>query len=66
MLIFRILFLLAALSIVISAGMFLFTRDRAYLKLAWQIARFVLIALLTFVLLFVLERYALVGWRVLS
>lgn len=65
MLIFRLLFLLAALAIVASAGMYLFTNNRSYLRLAWQIARFVLFALLTFTLLYILERYALVGWRIL-
>lgn len=66
MLILRILFLLAALAIVVSAGMYLFTNERSYLRLAWQLARFALFALLTFALLYILERYALVGWRFLS
>jgi len=45
--------------------MYLFTRNRRYLKLAWQIARFILFAFLIFVLLFILERYVLIGWRIL-
>jgi len=63
MLILRLLFILSALAIVLAAGMFLFTNERRYLNLAWQIARFVLFAFLIFVLLFVLERYVLIGWR---
>lgn len=65
MLVLRILFLLAALAIVVSGGMYLFTRNQRYLKLAWQIARFVLFSLLIFGLLYILERYALIGWRVI-
>lgn len=62
MLILRLLFILSALAIILAGGMYLFTKDSRYLKLAWQIARFVLIAVLTFALLFVLERYVLIAW----
>lgn len=65
MLILRLLFVLSALAIVLSGGMFLFTHNRRYLNLAWQIARFVVFALLIFAVLFILERYALIGWRIL-
>ena len=60
--ILRLLFLFAALSIVLSGVMYLISKDTRYLKLAWQIARFVLVAILIFVLLFILERYVLIGW----
>ena len=63
MLILRLLFILSALAIVLSGGMYLFTNNRRYLSLAWQIARFVMFALLIFVVLFILERYVLIGWR---
>ena len=63
MLILRLLFILSALAIVLSVGMYLFTHTRRYLSLAWQIARFVMFALLIFVVLFILERYVLIGWR---
>ena len=46
--------------------MYLFTHNRRYLNLAWQIARFVVFALLTFAVLFILERYVLIGWRILA
>jgi hypothetical protein len=65
MLILRLLFILSALAIVLSGGMYLFTHNRRYLNLAWQIARFVVFALLTFAVLFILERYVLIGWRIL-
>ena len=65
MLILRLLFILSALAIVLSGGMYLFTSNRRYLTLAWQIARFVMFALLIFVVLFILERYVLIGWRTL-
>jgi len=65
MLILRLLIILAALSIILTGGMYVFTRNRRYLNLAWQIVRFVVFVLLVFAALFVLERYALIGWRIL-
>ncbi|MES1981452.1 MAG: hypothetical protein V4443_03140 [Pseudomonadota bacterium] len=65
MLILRLLLVLAALSIVLSGGMYIYTRNPRYLKLAWQIVRFVVFALLIFGVLYLLERYVLVGWKVL-
>jgi hypothetical protein len=65
MLILRLLFILSALAIILSGGMYLFTRNGYYLRLAWQIARFAVFVLLIFGALFVLERYVLTAWRVL-
>lgn len=65
MLILRLLLILAALSIILTGGMYLFTRNRRYLNLAWQTVRFVVFTLLVFAALFVLERYVLTGWRIL-
>ena len=65
MLILRLLFVLSALSIILAGGMYVFTHNRRYLNLAWQIVRFVGFALLVFAALYVLERFVLVGWRVL-
>lgn len=65
MLILRLLFILSALAIALLGGMYLFSKNRRYLNLAWQIARFVLFALLIFAVLFILERYVLIGWRIL-
>ena len=62
MLILRLYMVLVALLLVLSGGMYIFTRNRRYLKFAWQTVRFTVLLLLVFVLLFVLERYVLVGW----
>jgi hypothetical protein len=66
MLILRLFALLATLLLVLSGGMFIVTRNRRYLEFAWQILRFLALALLVFVLLYLLERYVLAGWRVLA
>jgi hypothetical protein len=65
MLILRLLLILAALSIILTGAMYVFTRNRRYLNLTGQILRFVVFALLVFAALFVLERYVLTGWRIL-
>ena len=62
MLILRLFIILVALVLVLSGGMYIFTRDRHYLRFAWQTMRFTVLLLLVFALLFVLERYVLVGW----
>jgi hypothetical protein len=65
MLILRLFILLVTLLLVLSGGMFLFTRNRRYLQFAMQTLRFALLFLAVLALLYVLERYVLVGWRVL-
>ncbi|HEU0282936.1 MAG TPA: hypothetical protein VFQ99_04070 [Gallionella sp.] len=65
MLILRLFLVLVTLLLVLSGGMYVFTRNRRYLKFAWQTLRFTVMLLLLFGVLFVLERYVLVGWRVL-
>lgn len=65
MLILRLFLVLVTLLLILSTGMYIFTRNRRYLEFAWQTLRFTALLLLTFVLLFVLERYVLVGWRIL-
>lgn len=65
MLILRLLLVLGTLIIVSSAGLYWFTREPRYLHFSWQVARFIFFALAVFVVLFVLERYVLTGWRVL-
>jgi len=64
-LILRFFLVSVTLLLVLSGGMYIFTRDRRYLKFAWQTLRFTVLLLLVFGLLFVLERYVLVAWRVL-
>lgn len=65
MILLRLLLILAVLLVVLSGGMYLFTRDPRYLRFAWQVVRFVVFLLLVFAILFVLERYVLTAWRVL-
>jgi len=63
MLILRLFLVLVTLLLVVSGGMYVFTRDRRYLNFAIQTLRFSFFLLLILALLFVLERYVLVGWR---
>jgi hypothetical protein len=65
MLILRLLLILSALAIILSGGMYLFTRNRRYIGLAWEIVRFTFFMLLIFAALYLLERFGLVAWRVL-
>ena len=65
MLILRLLLILAVIAIVVSVGMYMYTRNQRYLRIAKEIVRFVFFFLLILGALFVLERYVLVGWRVL-
>ncbi|TAJ82838.1 MAG: hypothetical protein EPO42_00950 [Gallionellaceae bacterium] len=65
MLVLRLLLVLSALIIVLSGGAYVFTRKQSYLRFAWQVARFVIVMLLAFGVLFLLERYVLIAWRVL-
>jgi len=65
MLIMRIYLVLTTLLLVLNVAMYVFTRKRWYLNFFWKIVRFTVLLLLIFALLFVLERYVLVGWRVL-
>ncbi len=62
MLIMRLLILLVALLLVLSGGMYVITRNRRYLEFVSQTVRFTVLLLLVFALLFILERYVLVGW----
>jgi hypothetical protein len=64
MLLIRLFLVLVVLLLVLSGGMYIFTRDPRYLRFAWQTLRFTALLALVFALLFVLERYVLVGWRV--
>ena len=65
MLILRLLFILSALSIILAGGMYVFTQNRKYLRIAWEIVRFTVYALLIFAVLYLLERYVLIAWKVL-
>ena len=62
MLILRLFIVLVALLLILSGAMFLFTRNPRYMEFAWQTVRFSVLLLLVLGLLFLLERYVLVGW----
>lgn len=65
MLILRLFFFLVVLLLVLGVGMYFFTRDRRYLEFVRKTLRFTVLVLAVFVLLYVLEHFVLVGWRVL-
>jgi hypothetical protein len=60
----RLVLLLSALLLAVSGLAYLFTRDVRYLILIGRIVRFLLFLLLVFVVLYALERFGLVAWRV--
>ncbi len=61
----RFALLFSILLIATSSFMYLRTRDPRYPRFAWQVMRFMIYALLVFGALYLLERYGLVGWRIL-
>lgn len=65
MLILRFGLVIVALLIVFSGAMYLLTRDQRYYRFAWQVIRFSVLLLVVFGLMFLIERYVLVAWRVL-
>ncbi len=65
MIIVRIFLIAVALLLVLNIAMYLLTRNPRYYRLAWQIARICAVLVALFALLYVLERYVLVAWRVL-
>jgi hypothetical protein len=65
MLILRLFIVLVTLLLVVSGGMYFLTRQRRYLDFAMRTLKFAVMLLLVLALLFILERYVLVGWRVL-
>lgn len=64
MLIFRLFILILALLLVLCGGAYIYTRDRRYLEFARKTIRFAVLLLLVLGLLYVLERYVLVGWKI--
>jgi len=65
MILLRLLLILTAISVALSFGMYALTNDGRYLRYARQIARFVVFSLLVLAVLYLLERYVLVGWGIL-
>lgn len=60
MLILRLVGILVAIAVVGSLALYLVTRNRRFLTIAWRIFQFAFIFLLVFMALYVLERLVLV------
>jgi hypothetical protein len=52
----RLLLFLALAAIAVSAVMYLFTRDRRYLRFIWQTVKFTLVILAVVLIFFAFER----------
>lgn len=61
----RLALLLSILLIAATTALYLLSRDPRYPRFAWQVVRFMVYVLLVFGVLYLLERYGLVAWRVL-
>ena len=60
MLILRLIGILVLIAIVGSLALYLFTRNRRYLTVAWRVFQFALVFLVVFLALYLLERLVLV------
>ena len=60
MLVLRLVGVLVLIAILGSLALYLFTRNRRYLTVAWRIFQFAFVFLLVFMALYVLERLVLV------
>ena len=60
MLVLRLVGILVLIAIVGSVALYLFTRNRRFLTIAWRIFQFAFIFLLVLMALYVLERLVLV------
>jgi hypothetical protein len=59
-LVLRLIGILALIAIIGSIALYIFTRNRRYLTIAWRVFQFAFVFLLIFLALFVLERLVLV------
>jgi hypothetical protein len=60
MLVLRLVGILVLITIAGSLALYLFTRNRRYLALAWRVFQFAFVFLLVFMALYALERLVLV------
>ena len=56
MILVRLLLFLALAAIVVAALMFLFSRDRRYLRFIWQVVKFTIVILAVVLIFFAFER----------
>ena len=61
MLVLRLIGILVLIAIAGSIALYLFTRNRRYLTVAWRVFQFAFVFLLVFLALYVLERLVLVA-----
>jgi len=59
-LVLRLIGILALIAIIGSIALYIFTRNRRYLTIAWRVFQFAFVFLLIFLALYVLERLVLV------
>ena len=59
-LVLRLIGILALIAIIGSIALYIFTRNRRYLTIAWRVFQFAFVFLLVFLALYVLERLVLV------
>jgi hypothetical protein len=59
-LVLRLIGILALIAIIGSIALYIFTRNRRYLTIAWRVFQFAFVFLLIFLALYVLERLLLV------
>ena len=60
MLVLRLIGILALIAIIGSIALYIFTRNRRYVTIAWRVFQFAFVFLLIFLALYVLERLLLV------
>jgi hypothetical protein len=60
MVVLRLVGALALITIAASVALYLFTRNRRYLKFAWRVFQFALVLVIAVLVLFMLERLVLV------
>ena len=60
MLVLRLIGIPALIAIIGSIALYIFTRNRRYLTIAWRVFQFAFVFLLIFLALYVLERLLLV------
>ena len=56
MILVRLLLFLALAAIAVAAVMFLFSKDRRYLRFIWQVAKFTVVILAVVLIFFAFER----------
>jgi hypothetical protein len=52
----RLLLFLALAAIVVAAGMYLFSKDRRYLRFIWQVVKFTIVILAVVLIFYAFER----------